>query len=474
MIFRQVTHDDLGCASYLIGDEKAGVGAVVDPKFEIEEYLELARYIGISIEHILETHNHADHVSGHGRLAAATGATIHIHRDAGAAYEHEQFEDGWELELGAVRVRAIHTPGHRPEHTAFAVTDSRRGDQPWAVLTGDSLFVNDVARPDLAIEREEGARGIFRSLHERLLTLPPETEVWPGHLGGSLCGGAGMDMKISSTLAYERAHNPMLNEGDESSFVRRALDGLGPQPPNFEAIVELNRGELVTVGVEVLPLTPRQVQAKRSQGAMVVDVRTDLQFDEAHIPGAVCIPALQAGFGTRLAWLADRDQETVLVGRDDEDARRAAMLALAVGIRRLGGYLAGGMTEWRRERRPVQDVERLEVERLPEHARAEPELQLLDVREYEEHEEGYIPGSLFEPWHDIHKLPSGLDPGRPVAVLCASGQRAAVAASLLQRFGARRVIHVVNGGVETWGELGEPIERPGGQSLDGTPPVSVT
>lgn len=462
MIFKQVTHDDLGCASYLIGDETAGLGAVVDPKFEIDEYLELARYIGISIEHILETHNHADHVSGHGRLTAATGATIHIHRDAGAAYEHEPFEDGWELALGAVRVRAIHTPGHRPEHTAFAVTDLRRGDRPWAVLTGDSLFVNDVARPDLAVEREEGARGIFRSLHERLLTLAPETEVWPGHLGGSLCGGPGMDMKISSTLAYERAHNPMLSEVDESSFVRRAVDSLGPQPPNFEAIVKLNRGELITVGVEVLPLTPRQVQAKRGQGALVVDVRTDLQFDEAHIPGAVCIPALQAGFGTRLAWLADRDQETVLVGRDDEDARRAAMLALAVGIRRLGGYLAGGMTEWRRERRPVADIERLDVERLPERARAEPQLALLDVREREEYHEGFIPGSLFEPWHDIHDLPSGLDPERPVAVLCASGQRAAVASSLLQRFGARRVIHVVNGGVPKWGELGQPIERPGG------------
>src|SRR5581483_8342338 len=158
---------------------------------------------------------------------------------------------GWELELGTVRIRALHTPGHRPEHTAFLLADTARGDDPWAVLTGDTLFVGDVARPDLAIDREEGARGIFRSLHERLLSLPPETEVWPGHLGGSMCGGAGMDMKISSTLAYERAHNSMLNEGDESSFVRRAIDSLGPQPPNFEAIVKLNRGELLTVGVEV-------------------------------------------------------------------------------------------------------------------------------------------------------------------------------------------------------------------------------
>src|SRR6478735_9627519 len=160
MIFRQITHDDLGCASYLVGDEKAGVAAVVDPRFEIDEYLELARYMGVRIEHVFETHNHADHVSGHGRLAAATGATIHIHRDADAAYRHEPFEDGWELELGRVSLRALHTPGHRPEHTAFAVIDRARGPEPWAVLSGDTLFVGDIARPDLAVEKEEGAHGI--------------------------------------------------------------------------------------------------------------------------------------------------------------------------------------------------------------------------------------------------------------------------------------------------------------------------
>ena len=221
MIFRQVTHDDLGCASYLIGDDDAGVAAVVDPRFEVDEYLELARYMGVSIEHVLETHNHADHVSGHGRLAAATGATIHIHRLAEPDYEHEPFDDGWELELGALRVRALHTPGHRPEHTAFALIDTARSERPWAVLTGDTLFVNDVARPDLAIEKAEGARGIFHSLRDKLMTLPPECEVWPGHLGGSMCGGPAMDMKISSTIGYERASNPTLAIEDEDAFVEQ-------------------------------------------------------------------------------------------------------------------------------------------------------------------------------------------------------------------------------------------------------------
>ena len=242
MIFRQLVHDDLGCASYFVGDEDAGVAAVVDPRLDIDAYLELARYVGVTIEHVLETHTHADHVSGHGRLAAATGATIHVNRIAGAAYDHEPFDDGWRLALGDVRVEAVHTPGHRPEHTAFVISDTSRGEEPWAVLSGDTLFVGDVARPDLAVDKDEGARGIFRSLHERLLALPDEVEVWPAHLGGSMCGGPGMDMKVSSTIGFERRHNPLLSEDDEDRFVERALAGLGPQPPNFRRIVEINRG----------------------------------------------------------------------------------------------------------------------------------------------------------------------------------------------------------------------------------------
>ena len=457
MIFRQITHDDLGCASYLVGDEDAGIAAVVDPKFEIQEYLELAQYLNVSIEHILETHNHADHVSGHGRLAAATGATIHIHREAAAEYDHEPFGDGWELALGAVVVRAMHAPGHRPEHTAFVLVDTSRGEEPWAVLTGDSLFVGDIARPDLAVEKEQGAIGIFHSLHERLLRLPADTEVWPAHLGGSMCGGPGMDLKICSTVGYERRHNPLLQFDDESTFVARAISGLGPQPPNFKAIVDLNKGALLTEGVEVMPLTPRQIEQRIANGALVIDVRTDLQFDEAHIPRAICIPALHAGFGTRLAWLAQRDRETLLVGRDDQDARHAATLALAVGIRKLGGYLSGGMTQWRNQQRPVQRIDRLALEELAERADS---VQILDVREQSERDDGYIPGSLFKPWHDLDHLPEDLLPDKPVAVVCASGQRAAVAASLLQGAGVKHVIHVVEGGVPKWRRLGHPLEVP--------------
>ena len=456
MVFRQIVHDDLGCASYFVGDDEAGVAAVIDPRFEIGVYLELARYLHVQIDHVLETHNHADHVSGHGRLAAATGATIHVHADAGVDYDHEPFEDGWELELGCVRVRALHTPGHRPEHTAFTLTDTARGDDPWAVVTGDSLFVGDIARPDLAVEPEEGARAMFGTLHERLLTLPPECEVWPAHLGGSLCGGPGMDMKVSSTIGYERRHNDLLRIEDEDEFVERAIGSLAPQPPNFEGIVAINRGPLVTDGASIGPLTPRQVELKARDGALIVDVRTDLQFDDAHIPGSVSNTMLRAGFGTKLAWIAERGREIVFVGRDDDDGQLAARLAAVVGIRdEIAGFLAGGLTSWRVEERPVERIERIDVEEL--HRRRD-SVQILDVRERDEWERGHIPGSVHLPWHDVDRVPDGIDPERPVAAICMSGQRSAVAASLLRRAGAAEVLHVADGGVGTWTRAGYSVE----------------
>ena len=460
MIFRQLVHDDLGCASYLIGDEDAGVAAVVDPKLDIGEYLRLARFLGVHIEHILETHNHADHVSGHGRLAAATGATIHVHREAAPNYDHEPLDDGWELRLGDLTVRAVHTPGHRPEHTAFALVDANRSEDPWAVLTGDSLFVGDIARPDLAVDKTEGARGIFHSLNDRLMSLPDTCEVWPGHLGGSLCGGPGMDLKASSTIGFERANQPLLQVGDEDDFVRRVTAALQPQPPNFENIVALNRGPLATYTVDAHPLTPRQVQQAERDGALVVDVRTELQFDEAHIPAAVCITALRGGFGSKLAWLAQPRQPLVLVGRDDEDAREAAELAGAVGLSNVAGYLAGGMTSWREEKQPVERLQRLTVGEL--HDRWQQDrggIQVLDVREQAEWDAGHIPDSVHRPYHDISKLPEQLDRDRPIAAICASGQRSAVAASLLRRLGADDVIHVVDGGVPRWEREGWPVER---------------
>jgi rhodanese-related sulfurtransferase len=304
------------------------------------------------------------------------------------------------------------------------------------------------------VDKVEGARDIFHSLHDRLLTLPDTCEVWPAHLGGSLCGGAGMDLKVASTIGYERAHQALLAVEDVDDFVGQAIASLGPQPPNFQNIVALNRGPLVREVADAHPLTPRQLVQARDAGGLVVDVRTELQFDDAHVPGAVCLTTRRAGFGSKLAWLADPEQPLVFVGRDDEDAIEAVELAAAVGLRTIGGYLAGGMTAWREDRLEVVSVPRMTVPELHER---EAEVQVLDVRERTEWDAGHIPGSVHVPYHDIGGIPDGVDGDRPIAAICGSGQRSAVAASLLQRAGATHVIHVVDGGVGTWRRAGWPI-----------------
>jgi hydroxyacylglutathione hydrolase len=324
------------------------------------------------------------------------------------------------------------------------------------VLTGDTLFVGDIARPDLAVDKKEGASGIFHSLHDKLLALPGETEVWPGHLGGSLCGGPGIDMKVSSTIGFERKHNDALTIEDEQRFVEELTANLPPQPPNFERVVALNRGPLVTAGPQLFPLAPLQVERARADGALLVDVRTPYQFDDAHVPGAVCIPILEAGFGTKLAWVADHDQPIILIGRDDLDAAHAAGLAAAIGLRNIGGFLHGGMTSWRIEDKEVASIERVDVAGL--HERRD-EVQIVDVREQSEWDELHIPGSIHIPYHDIHDVPGRLEAGRRVAVICASGRRSVVAASLLQRYGLEDVIHVVEGGVGTWARKGYEASR---------------
>ncbi len=458
MIFRQIIHDDLGCASYLIGDASAGVAAVVDPRFEIDEYLKLARYLGVKIVDIFETHNHADHVSGHGRLADATGATIHVHRLVEPEFAHEPFDHGDEWELGSVRIEALHTPGHRPEHTAFVLTDAHRGSAPWAVLTGDTLFVGDVARPDLAVEKTEGARGIYNSL-ARLLELPDDVEIWPGHLGGSMCGGPGMDLKVCSTVGYERAHNRMLQFDREDDFVAESLSQLGAQPPNFRAIVDINHGPLLTEPTSVPAIGAVELFARDAETA-VIDIRPGEAFATAHIPGSISIPMIRAGFGTKLAWVAAGSRAIVFAGDSEADEIEAGLLAAAVGLAgpvTRGGHLAGGFAAWTDAGMPSRPMRQMPVDNLPELLETTERVQILDCREPADWRAAHIPGSLCVPWHDITAIPSGFDANRPIAVLCASGQRAGVAASLLQRFGAEDVIHITEGGVPRWGRLGGAI-----------------
>ncbi|HEX3324699.1 MAG TPA: rhodanese-like domain-containing protein [Solirubrobacterales bacterium] len=452
MLFRQIIHEDLGCASYLVGDTASGVAAVVDPQWDIDPYLHLARLHGVRIEHVLETHNHADHVSGHGRLARATGATIHVHELAEATYPHEAFADGWRLELGdGATIEAIHTPGHRPEHTSFLLRDAARGGDPWAALTGDCLFVGDVARPDLAVEPREGAADIFRSLHERLLTLPEETEVWPGHLGGSLCGSSGIDLKTCSTIGFERRHNRALGFESEAEFVADAVATIGSKPPNVEHIVSLNRGPLVESISSPTQLTPHGFEAAIAEGGLAVDSRTNEQFDEAHIPGAISASGYDTGFATKVAQVVPVDAELLVVAASDGNELEAAELLAAVGLR-VRGFLGGGMTAWRAEDRPVERIEAIDLAELARRIGAAAGPLVLDVRNTAEFEGGHIPGSLHVPFGQLLDRLDELPREQPIATICKAGKRSGLAASILQREGFDGVIHVSRGNAATWAQ----------------------
>ncbi|MGE5408985.1 MAG: MBL fold metallo-hydrolase [Syntrophothermus sp.] len=460
MLFRQIIHEDLGCASYLVADRDAGHAAVIDPQWDIDPYRRLARLHGVRIEHVLETHNHADHVSGHGRLARATGATVHIHELAQAEYPHEPFVDGWTLELGEVTVEAIHTPGHRPEHTAFLLRDASRDGAPWAVLSGDSLFIGDVARPDLAVEPREGATYMFRSLHERLLTLADEVEVWPGHLGGSLCGGSGLDLKTSSTVGFERRHNRALQIDDEREFVEDAIGTLGDKPPNVDKIVAINRGPFVDDFGYPQPMTPHEVEAAVANGAVVIDGRTNEEFDESHIVGALSASAYDTGFATKVSRVAPEGADVIVVAASDYDERHAAELLASVGMR-VRGFLEGGMTAWREEDRPVRRIELIDPDELAARvAGPEPPL-ILDVRNASEYADEHIPGSLHIPYGDLAGRCDELPRDRPIAAICRGGKRSGLAASILQREGFGDVVHVGQG-VGAWRDAGHPVESGSG------------
>jgi hydroxyacylglutathione hydrolase len=457
MLFRQIIHEDLGCASYLVADRDAGRAAVIDPQWDIDPYRRLARLHGVRIEHVLETHNHADHVSGHGRLARTTGATIHVHELAEAEYRHEPFCDGWVLDLGEVTIEAIHTPGHRPEHTSFLLRDSSRDNTPWAVLGGDSLFIGDVARPDLAVEPREGAMYMFRSLHERLLSLGDEVEIWPGHLGGSLCGGSGIDLKSSSTIGFERHHNKALSIADEDDFVADAVASLGDRPPNVERIVNLNRGPFIDDFGTPAPMTPHEVEECVTAGAVVVDGRTNEEFDEAHVPGALSTSAYDTGFATKVSRVAPEGTDVIVVAASDGDERDAAELLAAVGMR-VRGFLEGGMTAWRMESRPIEKIELIDPEELARRVEGAAPPLVLDVRNAAEYAGEHIPDSLHIPYGDLAARLDELPRERTIAAICRGGKRSGLAASILQREGFADVIHVGQG-VGAWRNGGHPIEH---------------
>ncbi len=445
MFFREVLNEDLGCASYVVAD--GGEAAIIDPKWEIGEYLKIAEENGFRLAHIIETHNHADHLSGHGRLVEATGARIHISRDAGVEYEHEPLEDGDVVEVGATRIRAVATPGHRPEHLSFTVEDASRGEAPWMLITGDSLFVGDLARPDLAVEPEEGARSLFHSLR-KLKELDDFVEVRPGHIGGSLCGGAHMSRKPDSTLGFERRFNDYLRLEEEDEFVETLTAEQTPQPPNFERIVELNRGPLLTEIATLKPLLPQRVEELVEGGTVLIDGRDQREFDAAHVPGSINVTMNQTGVGMRAAWMVDPESEVIVSAEGDEEARRMIPMLEAVGFRHIRGYLAGGINVWRASGLQTGTTRALDIPGLAERLK-KGEVILLDVRSAAEWAAGHVEGSIHVPYQQLRdEVPDKLRAeDKPLAVVCGSGVRSALAASVLKRAGVENVEHVADGGV---------------------------
>jgi hydroxyacylglutathione hydrolase len=456
MFFRQVLHPDLGCASYVLAD--SGEAAVVDPKWAIRDYLELAEEQGFEIAHIVETHNHADHLSGCGRLAQATGARIHAPAGADVEYEHEPLVDGAAIELGKLKIVAFATPGHRPEHTAYLVADHDRTEEIWCVLTGDSLFVGDVARPDLAIDPEDGARLLFRSLRE-LMMLEDYVELWPGHVGGSLCGSAAMSKKPSSTIGVERLFNPLIRL-DENEFVRKLTGDMRPQPPNFERIVDLNRGPPLTESVPLEPLTPAGIDELLSAGALLLDGRTPREYDAAHVSGSINVTMAEDALGTRAAWIADLETRIVVLGPGELEARRMGELLEAVGFRDLRGFLAGGMGAWHDADLPIETTPAIDPATLAEHIRANRSI-VIDVREDDEWDAGHVAHSIHVPYRELREQITDdiREAGKPLAVACSAGNRSSIAAGLLRRAGIENVEHVVDGGVPDLEQEGVELEK---------------
>ena len=436
MLFTQFVDDDLGCASYLIGDEDAGVAAVVDPAYAVEQYLEEAERRGVRLVRVVETHTHADHVSGHGRLALEHHLPVSIHPAAEAAFAHESLTDGAEVELGSVILRCIHTPGHRPEHCCLAVVDRSRAEEPWLVLTGDSLFVGDAARPDLAVGAREGAEGLFHSLR-RLMELPDGVEVYPGHVAGSLCGKA-MSSKASTTIGFERRFNPALAHTALDEFVAESAAVSAPKPPNVGRIVELNRGVFLGAPpvANELPAAP--------EGVQLLDARPVHDYLVGHAPGAVSVPVTGSSFATRAGFVLDPEQPLVVAARDEPEAQRALRGLRSVGFLDVAGYVLGGGSE------TMAAVELDDLDALVAEG-----AELLDVREKDERDGGYIAGSRNVPYRLLALAGASVSADRPVVTICESGARAAIAASVLAARGVD-ARPVVDGGITDWIADGKP------------------
>jgi len=454
MYFEQFYLTCLAHASYMIGS--GGEAAVIDPQRDVEIYLEAAREQNLRIRHIFETHLHADFVSGHKELAARTGAQIYIGKCAGAKFSHVPLFDGFALNMGKVSLRVLETPGHTPEGICLVVTDLETSPEPWAILTGDTLFIGDVGRPDLSpvYTPAQLAGLLYDSLHQKLLALPDSVLVYPAHGAGSLCGRS-MRAERSSTIGTERLTNYALQIKSREEFIQQLTSNLPARPDYFLKDAEINRsGAAALTDLPSLPaLTPAQVKERLAEHANVLDVRPADQFAAAHVPGSINI-ALSGQFASWAGNVLGLDSNPVIIAETDAQVEEARTRLARVGIEALAGYLAGGFASWQNAGLPVAVTRQISVEQLNRDLR-DNKISVLDVRREGEWQAGHIPHAC---WHALdafaHDLPA-VSAAAPVAVHCKSGYRSIIACSLLERAGHRNLVNVL-GGFDAWHAAGLP------------------
>jgi hydroxyacylglutathione hydrolase len=473
MRLRQFVVDGLGHLSTIIADEVTGLAAVVDPRRDVDVYLDAARDGDLRIVHVVETHLHNDYVSGARELAALTGATHVIGAGAQLAHEHRPLRDGDTFDVGSLRFTALETPGHTPEHVAYAVADTARTDEPALLFTGGSLLVGAVGGTDLlgAENAVPSARAMFRSLREVILPHEDFVGVYPTHGAGSLCS-TGIASTPSSTIGYERRHNPMVRPSEVELFVATLL---GPQPafPRYFARMRpTNQAGPSLLGPRVpdpRPLSLDEARAAIAGGALVVDARLSAEHAVAHVPGSLSIPA-GSSFGTWLGWVVEPDQPIVLLLAHASDWDDLARQAMRIGYEgSMVGHVAGGARRWAEAGLPLESGGRLSIDQLAAAVAAGgPDAPLvIDVRQAAEYAEAHVPGSLHLSGGTLPERLGELPRDRPIAVICASGYRSSVAASLLRRAGFDRVSWVANG-VPVWQAQGLPTDR-GDVSPDALP-----
>ena len=447
MYFEQFYLGCLAHASYMLGSE--GEAVVVDPQRDVEIYLEAAKTQNLQIRHIFETHLHADFVSGHRELAARTGATIYIGKAAGATFPHVDVTDGFELRVGKLRIEALETPGHTPESICLVITDEEESQQPWAVLTGDTLFIGDVGRPDLSKTHtpQQLAGLMYDSLHSKLLTLPDSTKVYPAHGAGSLCG-RNMRAERSSTIGTERLTNYALQISGRDEFIRQMTTNLPARPDYFLEDAAINRAGAtpLTELPELKPISASELNTMLVRGAIALDVRPGSEFAAGHVPGSVNI-ALSGQFASWAGALLGLSSRPVLIAGTTDQLSEARMRLARVGIEDLTGYLDGGVEGWQRAGLELAQTSQITVQELSGRLN-DRDLQVLDVRRQGEWEAGHIADADWYPLDRFKAALPPLDPKATIAVHCAGGYRSMIACSLLQRAGFD-VVNVV-GGYDAW------------------------